>query len=66
MKFAVFMAQTDKKIATKFEFHYHAFRINSRELKFAEYFLEKPHHFENSEEGRQLLLNIFIVCVESG
>ena len=58
MEFAIFMAQTDRQIATKFEFHYHAFLINSRQSKFAEYFLEQNHHFENSEGIRQLLLNI--------
>lgn len=51
MEFAIFMAQTDRQIATKFEFHYHAFRINSGQSKFAEYFLEQNHHFENSEES---------------
>jgi hypothetical protein len=38
MEFAIFMAQTERQIATKFEFHYHAFRINSGQSKFPEYF----------------------------
>jgi hypothetical protein len=45
MEFAIFLAQSDKQIATKFEFHYLAFRINSGQSKFAEYFLEKKPSF---------------------
>jgi len=51
MESAIFTAQTDRQTATKFECHYHVFRINSGQSKFAEYFLEQNRHFVNSEES---------------